>query len=351
MNEFSLIYHDRKYLVDPAFFAINSKKFREIYNPAYAHLSQITISGNYQDQSVSIFCQLCQDKEVKIPDANMKDIANLAKLFDSEAILETALRIIHAKLDGGFKPDDKGSCVYEPKNLAQTGAFTSSRALLSTQISAPPSKFHNRQMSFSKSQPLMQATEPPVQVASSQQATENPSYYLEKPVIYEIQHEKKKMMKAPKYHMILNNEVLLTGKTRSSNIVINTGTDAHFEDIEKSTCEIQRNNLKNTIRVDNDLYTLKFFRDPDTSFNTMHVNFKIHGSDVLITGLKKAPENSHTSKAQVVTLRHPCVLYMENGKTGMIISQEDPDRYKIHCFLETSHAFVFAVALSAIAES
>ena len=78
----------------------------------------------------------------------------------------------------------------------------------------------------------------------------------------------------------------------------------------------------NTIRVDNDFYTIMFYRDPDTSFDSMHANFKIHGIETCFNSWNhKDPRSDHTSKAQDTILRDPWVLSMENGKTGIIISQ------------------------------
>ena len=90
MNDFPIVYRGSTFLVDPAYFAIYSIKFREIFNPAFADFSQVTLTGNFQPKSVDIFCSLCQGKEVSIPDSCMKDIASLATLFNAEEILESA---------------------------------------------------------------------------------------------------------------------------------------------------------------------------------------------------------------------------------------------------------------------
>ncbi|OHT01356.1 hypothetical protein TRFO_07594 [Tritrichomonas foetus] len=355
MNDFPLVYNGKQYNVDPAFFAIYSIKFREIFNPAYAEFSQVTILGNYQDKSVEIFSLLCQGREVNIPDMNMKDIASLAKVFNAEEILETCVRIIHSRIDGSFRPDERGTIVYENRgSTTATESFEKQheKGFFKSMVSSSSQNSLKTMTSSNSKSDLKSAVKEEVQTASSQQSTvsDTPKYYLEKPIVYEIQSEKKKLMKAPKYLLTLNGNVLAAGKTKSSVIVINNGTDVHFETIESSAAEIQRQGSVNTIRSEGSYYTLKYYRDSDTNFMTMHGTFKIDDSEVLLTGLKNAPKDEpFLASRQVVTDRHPCILYLKNGKTAMIVSKTDGGSFTFHNFVKMPHILAFAIALSAIA--
>lgn len=354
MNDFPIVYRGSTFLVDPAYFAIYSIKFREIFNPAFADFSQVTLTGNFQPKSVDIFCSLCQGKEVSIPDNCMKDIASLAKLFNSEEILESATRIIHSKIDGSFRPDTKGTVVYENKKT---------NSIFSQSNDAIPLAPH--QLVFGKGAKQVPQQQPQQQQTQQSQANQSQSqtssaassapkadlsekYYVEMPVVYEFRQEKK-LLKCDKYYQYQNGELLAIGKTRASSIVINNGNEVHFEQINDSSADIQRLNYINIIRADGHKHTLRYYRDPDTGLMTMHVMFKIGNDDMIITGLRTMPkDDSVFGTSKVVTPKQPCTLYLQNGKIAMAIMKTDSDSYLMKCNLKVSNVFAFAIALSAI---
>lgn len=351
MNDFPIVYKGNTFLVDPAYFAIYSIKFREIFNPAFADFSQVTLTGNYQPKSVDIFCALCQGKEVSIPDSCMKDIASLATLFNAEEILESATRIIHSKIDGSFKPDTRGSVVYENKKNESVFSKTNDAIPLApTQlVFGKGAKQAPQQQNAQQAQPDSSSSQATSASSSEQKNVDHSGkYYIEVPVVYEFRQEKK-LLKCDKYYQYQNGELIAVAKTRSTSVVINNGNEVHFEQINDSSADIQRLNYINIIRADGHKHTLRYYRDPDTGLMTMHVMFKIGNDDIIMTGLRSMPkDDSVFGTSKVITPKQPCTLYLQDGKIAMAIIQLDSGQFLMKCNLKVSNVFAFAIALSAI---
>lgn len=339
MDLFPIVFRDKIIEIDPASFAINSLKFRELFNPALAPFSEIDIIGNYQEKSVKIFCDLCQDKESPMPDNCMKDIANLAKIFKAESILDTCVRVIHSKIDGSFRPDDKGTIIFQDKRLASSKnlPLDSSKSHLSIeQLIVSDNKF-DPQTSPNKATPQQSPSDVSLK------------YYLNDPIVYDIKEEKK-LLKCTRYYESQKGEILASAKTRSNSIVINNGQDVHFHSINDSSADVQKLNYINIIRSDGNSHELRYYKDPKTGNVTMTIMFKIGSDDLIITGLRNMEKDDTTvfGSKTVVSAKQPCNLYLPNGKIAMIISKTGNDTYQIKTYLKTSNIFAFAVALSAI---
>lgn len=172
-------------------------------------------------------------------------------------------------------------------------------------------------------------------------------YYIETPTVYEVKLERK-LFKCPRYSLLLNGSIQATAKSRTGCIVLNSGTEAHFTDMSQSQAAIERFNYRNEIRSDGNNHTVRYFSDPDSGYLDLHVIFHI-GSDLLMmTGLKNMPKEHMFSLNKVMDSSHPCIIYLQNGKTAMTFTQVTKDTFRIENHIKVSNIFTFAIFMSAI---
>lgn len=420
--DFPIVYNGITYMVDPFIFCYNSQRFRDIFHPGYSGFSQVTINGNFQPQSVDLFCSICQNQQVTIPPECINDIAVLARLFYAEPVVSSYIGNINANLAGSIIFENRRSInqAYDDFEWLNNGADNSTTNYNQSTSYSFESSYQNQYDSNQESIPVNQTfTEsqpsygqeinqtygemPPqssgiIQEQSSgftdqsqfpyqdsnqfpdqnQIPDQNPNqmpdqsqipdqyqsyngsqntgsdgladpmpYYTPTPTIYEVQVEKK-LIKCNRYSLLQNGQVVATAKTRTGSIVLNIGVDAHFKQIEQSAGDVQRYSFLNIVRTDGKEHEVKFFRDADTGYMTLHAIFYINNDRLLLTGLKKLPKEKIFGTLKVLDESHPCNLFLKNGTTAMTFTQTSKSTFTIESYLKASMIFVFAMFMCAV---
>ena len=100
--DFPIVYNGITFMVDPFYFCHNSQRFRDIFHPGYSGFSQVTINGNFQPLSVDLFCSICQNQQVTVPQECVNDIATLARIFVAEPAVSNYIGNVTANPNGSI---------------------------------------------------------------------------------------------------------------------------------------------------------------------------------------------------------------------------------------------------------
>lgn len=457
--DFPIVYNGITYMVDPFVFCYNSQRFRDLFHPGYAGFSQVTINGNFQPKSVDVFCSICQNHQVMVPQECYNDLATLSRIFVAEQAVSNYIGNVNANPNGSIIFENRKSInqaydefdwlnengIYETSTQSNNFSFENqySNSIASTpaptfgqndtnqfqstqqtqnfyqqttttsqyqeqntfnqgtssfgqetansfgqettnsfgqettnNFGQEQNNFIHEQSSFSQDQhnlnqyqerngldqnpnelpdqnQLPDSSQLP-QSSSDYQSSPNPDglsdpmpYYTQEPILYEVQVEKK-LIKCNRYSLIKNGSVVASAKNRTGSIVLNVGCEAHFKQMDQSSGDIQRYSFLNIITCDGKKHEVKYFRDADTGYMTLHVIFYINNDKLLLTGLKKMPKEKIFGTLKVLDESHPCNLYLKNGRTAMTFTQTSKSTFNIECHLNVSMIFLFAIFMCAV---
>ncbi|KAK8837768.1 hypothetical protein M9Y10_036306 [Tritrichomonas musculus] len=110
---FPIIYNHRAFLVDPGSLSNASFKFKELISPflkdnEISDLRLQIIYNQFTFRSIDNFLRLCQNLPTDVQDSEMKEICEIAKMFQANQIYNTGLSFIKSNIDSNFfVPDDK----------------------------------------------------------------------------------------------------------------------------------------------------------------------------------------------------------------------------------------------------
>lgn len=119
MNKFAVIYNNATFMVDPIGLGKSSLKFRQLIQPYIENPEQMSelhleVNGNsFTNRNMNNFLRLCQNLPTDVKNEEMKEICEIAKMFQADQIYTVGLNFIQKNLDPLFNvPDSK----YEGNN-------------------------------------------------------------------------------------------------------------------------------------------------------------------------------------------------------------------------------------------
>lgn len=106
---FPIIYDDYTFYVDPFSLIKESFRFKELIGPYvndYTQMKEIhlLIHGNqFTRRNMNNFLRICQQLQTDVKNNEMKEICEIAKMFQADAIYNKGLAFIQANEDPNFK--------------------------------------------------------------------------------------------------------------------------------------------------------------------------------------------------------------------------------------------------------
>lgn len=111
---FTVKYNDATFLVDPSSLYKASLKFKELTQPFIQDIDQMRemhldiLNVQFSKRNVNNFLRICQNQPSDVKNSEMKEICEIAKLFQANDIYNTGLSFIQQNIDPNFfVPDNK----------------------------------------------------------------------------------------------------------------------------------------------------------------------------------------------------------------------------------------------------
>ena len=273
----------------------------------------------------------------------MKEICEIAKMFQADQIYSTGLSFVQNSIDPTF---------FVPDNKYENG-----QTYLIMEDQSRTATHQIRDLEFDNED---DSEESDKNTKSSNQYTNKEEKKEEQRIptqVYEIRIDRP-MMKCNRYHFIKEGHNLLSAKKKGSLIVIGKGADIHLKSATINHCaQIVQDQMYNTITADGQKIILKYVRCADSGAISMNVSF-IHNGNQLYWfpkepklnirtggyGLKLSGAYHHTP----VTSKRNAALKNAQGRTTFIVRKMAENFYECECHPEVSQTIVFAIALSSI---
>lgn len=109
---FSILYNGNIFMVDPASLSKSSMKFRELIEPFIENCEPLTnatlnVSTNtFTNRNMENFLKLCQNLPTDVKDDEMKEICEIAKMFEAKKIYDKGLNFVQNSIDSEFYVPD-----------------------------------------------------------------------------------------------------------------------------------------------------------------------------------------------------------------------------------------------------
>lgn len=334
---FPVIYGENRYMVDPNKLFTASRKFAQLVQPFGESANQaqlVILVNNFSERCIHNFLNLVQNLPADVLDSEMKEICEVAKMFQADQIYNTGLDFIQKTIDPSF---------YIPENKYENGKQ-------SMMIEIPDQIQNIAEIEFDSNDEELQTPQ------DEHKETEQSQKKKISTVIYEIKIDRPKF-KCNRYHFILDGQVLLSAKKKGSEVVIGKGPDVHISDSMNHCGKIVQEPMYNSILADDQNMRLKYIRFSDSDTISMSVSF-LNKDKMLEWDPKPPKRNVHTGSYglklggayhhKAIASNKNSVLINSQGKATFITRKMGENFFEAECNPEVSQTIVFAIALSSI---
>lgn len=336
---FPVIYGSRRYMVDPNKLFNASRKFAQLVQPfgSDANRCQLGILvNNFSDRCVDNFLKLCQDLPTDVLDSEMKEICELAKMFQTDKIYNTGLAFVQQSIDPNF---------YVPDSKYENG-------IEYIRVELPYQSAYINDMDYESDETN--------EASNSENQNKEPEAGIKHDIptiIYEIRIDRPKL-KLIRYHLMKDGEVIYSAKKKGNKVVIGKGADVHMETSTINHCgHITQDSMINQINVDNQMIRLQYIRFPESDSISMSVSFMHNGQT--LSWSPREPKRNPINGSYGLNLRgyyhHKAVASKRNsvlknaaGHATFITRKMAENFYEAECHPEINPLVAFAIALSSI---
>lgn len=327
---FPVIYGDKQFMIDPSKLFNESRRFALLVQPfgSSANRAQLIIlRENFSTRNIENFLKVVQGIQTDIQNSEMKEICDIAKMFQADRIYNTGLQFVQKNVDPSF---------FIPNN-----------------------KYDDDDQYMMLELPILTDTSD-VQFDLEEDEQEKPK---ETPktkystIIYEI-HVDRRKMKCPKYRMARNGETLFSAKKKGLEVIIGKGPEIHIKSSKENHCaKIVQEQSSNTIIADGQKISLKYVKFHDSKSTSMNVSFN-HNGQTLSWTAKEPKKNAKTGKYSLNLTglhRHKPIQSNKNsamvnsqGKIMFITRKMGENFFEVECLPKLSPTIVFCFGLSSI---
>lgn len=328
---FPVIYKDKEYKIDPSKLFNASRRFAKLVQPLGSSAKQahlIILCENFKHRNIENFLKIVQGIQADVQDSEMKEICEIAKMFQADQIYNTGLQFIQKNIDSSFF--------------------------------IPNTKYEDDDQYMMVELPIIRGTESSdIQFDiedEEQDRKQEPAKTKYSTIIYEI-HTDNRKMKCPRYRMARNGETLFSAKKKGLEIIIGKGPEVHIKSKDNHCAKIVQEQLSNTIIADGQKIQLKYVRFRDSKSTSMNVSFE-HNGQTLSWAAKEPKRNEKTGKYSLNLTglhRHKPIPSNKNsaminsqGKIMFITRKMGDNFYEVECLPKLSPTIVFCFGLSSI---
>ena len=343
---FPVIYNSTCYKVDPNCLIAASRKFKDLIDPFMKQENQITglhltiVGDSFSNRSINNFLQLCQNLPSDVQNSEMKEVCEIAKMFQADQIYNTGISFIKSNLDPNFNvSDDK----YNDKNYLI--------------IEGTTNLIHHAgdldDLSFSDDEDTPTSTE------SKTDINQNPQKPPKiKSTIYQIvcQH---RPMQLSEFLFVSVGQSMFTAKKKENIIYIAKGSDVHISKPETQIAQIiQNNDNTNIVHFHNQLidFMIKYVGSGKPNHISISVSFTNSNNKQVDWSPYQPKYDAISNKYYLnfngeyhhspINSKKNIVLQNKKGKKTFIVRRMNLNDYEVECLPLVDPLIAFVIAIS-----
>lgn len=329
---FPVYYGDHRFMVNPSKLFNSSRRFAQLVQPfgSSANKAQLTILyDKFSARNVENFLKLAQGLQTDVQNSEMKEVCDIAKMFQADQICSTGVKYIQQNIDRSF---------FIPNN-----------------------KYDDDEQYMMVELPIMKAASSiDVQFDVDDEEQDKPAEPQKtkySTIIYEIAVDRRKM-KCNRYTMSRNGETFFSAKKKGAEVIIGKGSEIHIKSQKDNHCaKIVQDQMENTIIADGQKIQLKYVKFPKSGVTSMSVSFE-HNGQTLQWSPKEPKYNSNTGKYSLnltglhrkrpIQSSKNSAMVNSQGKIMFITRKMRDNLFEVECLPKLSPIIVFTFALSSI---
>lgn len=348
-QNFPVIYNNFTFMVDPNCLEKESIKFKQLIDPllndhAITEIKlKIVDCTTFSNRNVDNFLKICQNLPTDVENTEMKEICEIAKMFQAEQIFETGIQFVQRNIDANFNvPDDKYNGNYlvvecENHTIHHEGDLTT----LEYADKSSEEKIKNDTKSNNVKK----------EIANNEK---------KKSVIYQIRSEKHSL-RCTNYHFCTNGHIMYTAKQKQNHISIGEGNEVHFSsNTENHVARMYQDNdfVNYVFMKDKEAqYKIKYVETEKSNHYSLKVSFPY--KDKKLTWSPKKPKydakndkyylNFHGEWHHTpIKSKKNIILQNESGHSSLIVRKMDNNLYEVEAMPSINPLIIFTIGLADI---
>ncbi|KAK8838333.1 hypothetical protein M9Y10_035756 [Tritrichomonas musculus] len=359
---FPVVYNNNTFLVDPMLLENASMKFQQLLQPVLkehqiTNISLQVVGNDFTNRNMDNFLKLCQNLPADVQDSEMKQICEIAKMFQAEQIYQTGISFIQNNSDPNFYvPDDK----YDGSNgksylyiECQNHAIHHENDLNDLEFADKSSESENKDNNND---------DKVAKKAETQKDAKEDNDKKKKSVIYQIRCEKHALRRCTIFTFCTNGHAMFTAKKKSNAISIGEGTEVHLHsDTSNHVARIlQGDKMDNYVIMKKQgiEYQIKYVESGIPNQYSLKLTFPHNGKK--ISWSPKKPSYDASNDKFYLNLHgewnhHPLkskkniVLQNEAGHSTLIIRKMGNELYEVEAMPSIDPLVLFTIGISDIA--
>lgn len=350
---FPVNYDNECIMVDPSCLINSSKKFKELIDPFINRDDQISnlnlsiIGNSFSHRSIRNFLQLCQNLPSDVQDSEMKEVCEIAKMFQADKIYNIGADFIKQNIDPNFNiPDEK-----------YNGSNGKSYLVIEGETNFIHHDSDISELSFSDDD------FPPISNRDANTANNSSSKEKDpkmKSIIYEV-GLKHRPCQLSEYHFGTMGQIMYTAKKQGNIIYIGKGNDVHISKPNTHVANIiQNDNNTNIIHFNSQKidFGLKYVPSGLANHLSIEVTFtNSNNKTVSWTPMApkfNSPENRYYLNFEGEYHHKPLNskknIVLQNSKKNktFIIRKMEMNVYEVECLPAVDPLIAFIIGISDI---
>ena len=347
---FPVIYKNTRFMVDPKLLYDSSLKFRQIYQPYtnsnHGPLQLVVVDNSFTERNMGNFLKLCQNQATDVQNSEMKEVCEIARMFQAEKIYNTGASFVQTNIDQNFNvPVDK----YDDSN---------GRKYLYIEDSNEQSESFNPTPSSREANNTPEENDESTTQSMQQEPQQQESQIPEGSVVYQIRVNCP-AFKCNRFSFVKDNQIILSAKQKGARFVIGSGNQVH---IKKDTHNqvatmVQSTDCYNTVQAEGQQFVIRYVTDGKMGHYAIEVNFIYKGNEMLWTPeetfahMKKhdrSPDVTGEYDREPIHSKKNLVLRNPDGNVTFLVRKMDIGFYEAECNKDLPETFAFAIAISEI---
>lgn len=343
-----VVYLNERYNVDYSSLHNSSIKFRQMVQPFINSGTDIQklqlriLYNKFNARSVSNFLKICQNQDNDVMDNDVKEICELAKMFQAEQIYNTGLDFVHKSIDPYFyipnsfiESNEERYLVIESGNDTLIHHVNLNELEFEDDCVLPQSRLDPKSKSSSV---------PNIHYFPPESSSKDESHSL----IYQIQIDNP-LMKCRRFYCLRKGRVLYMAKQKNNDIFIGEGSDFHihekkFDNSAKISQNSEGYNIVNTDDQEFKIVYVPFGSKKQYSLKTSFVN---RGKRVAWI---PSFSNNFNGESNHVPIQSKKNILLKNkaGHPTFIVRRMSKICFEVECHSSLNPLIVFSLGISQI---
>lgn len=354
-QNFAVLYKNNTFYVDPSKLYDSSRKFQNLILPYVNQHSQIAElqlrvrNEKFSDRNMDNFLKLCQNLPTDCADSEIKEICEIAKMFQADQIYNSGLNFVRSSIDPNFDVQYQEFNPFNGEPYLIIFSAVKNHKYLNELNSIEFDDDNNNTYYQTSNQENININKPTFSEKSPINNTDHNVIYVIKTTYSSV--------KLPVYQFIANGQVEFSAKQKNDLIVIGQGQTIHLnKDRSNHVGQISMlNGGVNIVSCQNQQYKVKYIYLPGPQLFSIESEFLNNGTT--LHWKPKQPKYNNQKNSYSMPLHGEyhhapmksvknTVLINDNGQTVFIARKISLYEFEIECNPNVSHLNVFALALT-----